>query len=92
MGTSGTSTTCNSSAAVVELLLVTEFPAWAAESGDSGEEVTHAVIPKKVAATTYRRFMVTPRVNSRNSQHLGRYQIDSLKPSEGREILLRQVS
>jgi len=60
MGTSGMPTISTSPTGVVDLLSGAGFPALATGCGDSGTDVAHAAMPKKIAATTYRRFMVPP--------------------------------
>ena len=50
----------NSPTGVVDLLSVAELPAFATGVGDRGPDVAHAAMPRKIAATTYRRFMVPP--------------------------------
>ncbi len=59
LGTSGTSATSNSPAAAIGLLFVIDLSALAAGVGNSGLDVTHAAMPKKVAAIKYRLFMVS---------------------------------
>jgi hypothetical protein len=60
MGTSGMATTSTSPTGVVDLASGAVFPAFATGVGDSGTDVAHAAMPRKIAATTYRRFMVPP--------------------------------
>ncbi len=60
MGTSGMATTSTSPTGVVDLASGAEFPALATGIGDSGTDVAHAAMPRKIAATIYHRFMVSP--------------------------------
>ncbi len=72
LGTSGASIYSMAPSAAVGSLLITAVSTFATGTGDSGPGVAHAAMPKNIAATTYRRFMVPPAVSSINSQMLDR--------------------
>ena len=73
LGTSGASIYSIALSASIGPLLINEVSTFATGTGDSGLGVAHAAMPKKIAANTYRRFMVPPAVSSINSQMLDRH-------------------